>query len=141
MPALGVAISDSQTHTGYTLGGGVEYLFTPNWSAKAEYMYTSLGGKTYNLCGDPLDSGNHRLPHHQGRRELSLQVKSRTVGWAKRSVPTIQIRMKKDGGHGTRAFAHPTDHRSAHTTSSTSSIVISTGLSPRISRPSAMPPR
>ena len=54
---LGVTISDSQAHTGYTVGGGLEYLFTPSWSAKAEYMYTSLGGETYNLGGFPLDSG------------------------------------------------------------------------------------
>ena len=75
MPALGVSFSDSQTHTGYTLGGGLEYLFTPNWSAKGEYMYTSLGGKTYNLGGDLFDFRHHRLPHHQGRGELSLQVR------------------------------------------------------------------
>jgi outer membrane immunogenic protein len=56
VPGLG-AFSDSQSHTGYTLGGGLEYLFTPNWSAKGEYMYTSLGSKTYNLGGDLFDSG------------------------------------------------------------------------------------
>ena len=38
-------------------GGGLEYLFTPNWSAKGEYMFTSLGSKTYNLGGDLFDSG------------------------------------------------------------------------------------
>ena len=57
VPAIGVTISDSQFHTGYTIGGGLEYLFTPSWSAKAEYMYTSLGSETYNLGGFPLDSG------------------------------------------------------------------------------------
>ena len=51
-------LSDSQTHTGYTIGGGLEYLFTPSWSAKAEYMYTSLGSETYNFGGQPLDSGS-----------------------------------------------------------------------------------
>ena len=56
VPGLG-SISDSQTHTGFAIGGGLEYLFTPNWSAKGEYMYTSLGGKTYNLGGDLFDSG------------------------------------------------------------------------------------
>jgi len=57
-PEFGVSNSDSHTHTGYTLGGGLEYLFTPNWSAKAEYMYTSLGGETYNLLGEQIHSGN-----------------------------------------------------------------------------------
>ena len=59
VPEFGLNVSDSQTHTGYTIGGGVEYLFTPNWSAKAEYMYTSLGSKTYNLGSELelFDSG------------------------------------------------------------------------------------
>jgi outer membrane immunogenic protein len=58
--AAGVAatFSDSQTHSGYTIGGGVEYMFAPNWSAKGEYMFTILGSETYNLGGLPLDSGN-----------------------------------------------------------------------------------
>jgi outer membrane immunogenic protein len=57
-PALGITSSDSQTHAGYTIGGGLEYLFTPNWSAKAEYMYTSLGSETYRFDGQPADSGS-----------------------------------------------------------------------------------
>jgi outer membrane immunogenic protein len=57
-PAVGVGFSDSHTHTGYTIGGGVEYLFAPNWSAKGEYMFTSLGGETYNFGGDLLPSNN-----------------------------------------------------------------------------------
>jgi outer membrane immunogenic protein len=31
------------TATGYTVGGGVEYKFTPAWSVKAEYQYINLG--------------------------------------------------------------------------------------------------
>jgi outer membrane immunogenic protein len=50
--------SNSQTHTGYTVGGGVEYMFAPNWSAKAEYMYTNLSSETYTLFGTSFASGN-----------------------------------------------------------------------------------
>ena len=57
VPGLG-SISDSHTHTGYTLGGGIEYMFAPNWSAKGEYMFTSLGSENYNLLGDQQPSGN-----------------------------------------------------------------------------------
>ena len=56
-PMLGITSSDSKTHSGYTLGGGVEYMFAPNWSAKGEYMFTSLGSENYNLLGDQLASG------------------------------------------------------------------------------------
>src|SRR5271169_4255848 len=36
--ALGVGISDSKTLTGWTLGAGVEWMFMPRWSLKAEYL-------------------------------------------------------------------------------------------------------
>ena len=32
----------SNTSTGWTAGGGVEWLFAPHWSAKAEYLYVDL---------------------------------------------------------------------------------------------------
>jgi outer membrane immunogenic protein len=58
IPAVPISSSDSHTHTGYTIGGGLEYLFSPNWSAKAEYMYTGLGSETYTFLGAPQASGN-----------------------------------------------------------------------------------
>lgn len=33
----------STTQVGYTAGGGVEWMFLPNWSAKVEYLYYNLG--------------------------------------------------------------------------------------------------
>ena len=39
--------SESHFHSGWTVGGGLEYGFTPNWSAKAEYMYVSLLKQNY----------------------------------------------------------------------------------------------
>ena len=49
--------SDSKIHSGYTIGGGVEYMFAPNWSAKAEYMFTHLDGQTYTIAPLTFDSG------------------------------------------------------------------------------------
>jgi len=57
VPALGIAVSDSKIHSGYTIGGGLEYMFAPNWSAKAEYMFVHLDSQTYTLLGVPFDSG------------------------------------------------------------------------------------
>ena len=45
------AISNSQTHTGWTVGAGVEVGLTPNWSAKAEYLYVRLDDQGYVLTG------------------------------------------------------------------------------------------
>jgi outer membrane immunogenic protein len=38
----------SQTKTGWTAGGGFEWLIDPRWSFKAEYLYYDLGSVTYS---------------------------------------------------------------------------------------------
>jgi outer membrane immunogenic protein len=38
--------SISDTRVGWTAGGGLEWLFLPNWSAKVEYLYYDLGRVT-----------------------------------------------------------------------------------------------
>ena len=49
--ALGTTISESKVHSGWTVGGGLEYGFTPNWSIKGEYMYASFSNEGYSLLG------------------------------------------------------------------------------------------
>jgi len=46
----------SNTRVGWTAGGGIEWLFAPNWSVKAEYLYYDLGSVTYGLS--PLQNFN-----------------------------------------------------------------------------------
>jgi outer membrane immunogenic protein len=51
----------SRTHFGWTLGGGVEHAFAsaPNWSVKAEYMYTDFRtDRSANLSGEFFDHRN-----------------------------------------------------------------------------------
>ena len=43
IPALGISVSDSQFHHGWTVGAGVEWMFAPKWSVKAEYLYLNFG--------------------------------------------------------------------------------------------------
>ncbi|MDQ8726383.1 porin family protein [Bradyrhizobium sp. LHD-71] len=45
--SVGVTLSESQTHHGWTVGAGVEWMFLPNWSLKGEYMYVDLGDANY----------------------------------------------------------------------------------------------
>lgn len=40
--------SFSQTRAGWTAGAGLEWLFTPKWSVKFEYLYYDLGDVSYN---------------------------------------------------------------------------------------------
>jgi outer membrane immunogenic protein len=44
----------SRTHTGYTFGGGLEYAFAPQWSAKVEYLYVDLGRETYDFAAGAI---------------------------------------------------------------------------------------
>ena len=45
--------TDGGHKDGYTVGAGLEYMFAPNWSAKAEYQYYNFG-KT-NFTSGPAD--------------------------------------------------------------------------------------
>jgi outer membrane immunogenic protein len=40
--------SISQTRTGWTVGGGWEWMFSQHWSAKIEYLYYDLGSVTFS---------------------------------------------------------------------------------------------
>ena len=54
--ATGATVSESNTRVGWTLGAGLEKKFTPNWSAKLEYLYVDLGTKTYfSGTGNDID--------------------------------------------------------------------------------------
>jgi outer membrane immunogenic protein len=50
-------LSETKTNTGWTAGGGVEYAFMGEWSAKIEYLYVDLGKATCSAatCGIDTD--------------------------------------------------------------------------------------
>jgi outer membrane immunogenic protein len=56
----GTASSDF-TRTGWTAGGGLEYAFAPNWTARIEYDYLGFGNETVNLPSTPTYSTNSSL--------------------------------------------------------------------------------
>jgi outer membrane immunogenic protein len=43
-----LTFKNSGTRTGWTVGGGAGYAFTPNLSAKAEYLYQDFGSSRYS---------------------------------------------------------------------------------------------
>jgi len=45
--ALGVTVSESHVLNGWTAGAGVEVMFAPKWSVKAEYLYKSFTGTNF----------------------------------------------------------------------------------------------
>ena len=54
--ALGLTASESHVLNGWTAGAGVEVMFAPKWSVKAEYLYRSFGSQ--NFLGVPSGTLN-----------------------------------------------------------------------------------
>jgi outer membrane immunogenic protein len=57
-------VSASKTRIGWTVGGGVEWMFLPQWSVKVEYLYVDLGAfDTVSGNSDPVDFPNSFIVH------------------------------------------------------------------------------
>lgn len=56
-PAESYSSSASVTKTGWTAGGGIEWAFANNWSARLEYLYYDLGTVTSSATGAPTNTG------------------------------------------------------------------------------------
>ena len=52
------------TKDGYTVGAGLEYMFAPNWSAKAEYQYYNFGNTTITTGPAPVVGARFRDDEH-----------------------------------------------------------------------------
>jgi outer membrane immunogenic protein len=44
-------LRETQMHLGWTVGAGLEVGFTPNWSAKVEYLFVDLSERNYSIIG------------------------------------------------------------------------------------------
>jgi outer membrane immunogenic protein len=58
---------DSKTRTGWTVGGGIEYAVTPNWSIGVEYRYSDFGRSSdfpAITVGTVTTDGNVSFTHH-----------------------------------------------------------------------------
>jgi outer membrane immunogenic protein len=52
----------SDVFTGWTAGGGAEWLFAPHWSAKVEYLYVNLNSSGVNGAFTGFEFGTHHHP-------------------------------------------------------------------------------
>ncbi len=64
----------SNTHVGWTAGGGAEVALGQHWSLKAEYLYLDLGSRDYTY-GAPLTPQTHTMDvtAHLGRIGLNYR--------------------------------------------------------------------
>src|SRR5689334_17026782 len=69
------AIDD--TRAGWTVGGGIEYAFSNNWSVKGEYLYVDLGRAGFNSANNLFPtftaSNSARLTENIGRVGLNYK--------------------------------------------------------------------
>jgi outer membrane immunogenic protein len=56
--------TDGNHKDGYTVGGGLEYMFAPNWSAKAEYQYYNFGKTTFTAGPPDIVGTSFRNDEH-----------------------------------------------------------------------------
>jgi outer membrane immunogenic protein len=61
---------------GYTVGAGLEYMFAPNWSAKAEYQYYNFGNTT--ITAGPADAVGARFRDDEHTVKVGLNYR---FGW------------------------------------------------------------
>jgi len=61
---------------GYTVGAGLEYLFAPNWSAKAEYQYYNFGNTT--VTAGPADTVGARFRNDEHSVKVGVNYR---FGW------------------------------------------------------------
>lgn len=66
-PPLTFVFSESSTLTGGTIGGGIETMFAPNWSARIEYLYAKFKDTT-----PPLTSGTAIPAVYSFNHDLNL---------------------------------------------------------------------
>ena len=71
-PNLGVNVAGVPTtftttggqRDGWTVGAGLEYMFAPNWSAKAEYQYYNFGTTNFTTGPAPVVGTHFRDDDH-----------------------------------------------------------------------------
>ena len=74
-PLTGANDSLSHTKVGYTVGGGVEYAITNNWSLRAEYRYTDFGTINDNLANTTAGGVNVRHRETDNRVQAGFSYK------------------------------------------------------------------
>jgi outer membrane immunogenic protein len=53
--------SGTNTRVGWTIGAGIEYEFTPDWSAKVEYLYTAAASLETSRLNEVRVGVNYRF--------------------------------------------------------------------------------
>lgn len=78
---VGTVATATETRSGWTVGGGVEYAFAPNWSMKVEYDYLNFGTSRATLICPPCMAGFFLKDIKQDIHTVKLGVNYRFNWW------------------------------------------------------------
>ncbi|WP_298368642.1 outer membrane beta-barrel protein [uncultured Bradyrhizobium sp.] len=76
---IGFALSDNHSN-GWTIGGGAEYMFAPNWSAKVEYQYYDFGDSRFTAPGALVPVGSFHNDEHTVKAGLNYRFNLGNLG-------------------------------------------------------------
>lgn len=71
VPAAFIITGDHRN--GWTVGAGLEYMFAPNWSAKAEYQYYNFGDASFT-AGPLVGTGSFTTDDHTFKAGLNYRI-------------------------------------------------------------------
>lgn len=90
----GTSGSFSDTRFGWTVGGGFEWMFASNWTAKLEYLYYDLGSVSYPTGATTVDpNGSIFLPGF-GPETVATRTTTRFEG----NIVRVGVNYKFGGG-------------------------------------------
>jgi len=70
-----VAFTFDHNHKdGWTVGGGVEYMFAPSWSAKLEYQYYNFGNSTFVTPAPLAAFGSFHNDEHTVKAGINYRI-------------------------------------------------------------------
>jgi outer membrane immunogenic protein len=75
--SVGQVASADSTHSGWTAGGGVEWGFAPNWSAKLEYLYFNVNSTNDFVYPAPYSAANRRNESESHSHTVRLGINYR----------------------------------------------------------------
>jgi len=74
---VGVPFTANTHDVGYTVGAGLEYMFTRNWSAKVEYQYYNFGRTDVNVLAAPVGGGAALASYRPDEHEVKVGLNYR----------------------------------------------------------------
>jgi outer membrane immunogenic protein len=77
----GGTVSTGSFTGGLTVGGGLEYAFAPNWSAKIEYLHFDFGGRTASLITPQFGNGSFRFSNDLTADAVTIGVNYQFAHW------------------------------------------------------------